>query len=408
MKEMKNKKTPSLADLDERPELEEADYSYKNVGWSLGNACPLHCRQCYSRITRESNDVLDRETIDKIIGQLNALGVKTINLGGNEPIYTNGLDPQKSLLPHVIDSVTEKGILVGLTTSGITLLQLERRFPGYLKKINDVDISIDSPREEEHDHNRQQKGIFQFTIKALEICERYAIPKSIIMCGMNWNFTEDRLNEMIDLAIKYKANFRINPIKPTESEQMDLVLSPEQFYQGLAVILRRCDPIDLSDPAWASASKLPSEMVSGCPCGVSSFRIHSITADGKIPVSPCVYLNDYKYGDLKTQNIKDILDSIPFRVFRRRKANPEAIEGCRGCPDIAVCGGGCASRVYLHQRHKNKEGKSSLFEKDPYCPQEYAKKRTEATLVDSKHKLVHEGYLCTGIFLPRNNKNDEK
>ena len=31
-----------------------------------------------------------------------------------------------------------------------------------------------------------------------------------------------------------------------------------------------------------------------CPCGRTSFRIHSITPTGEVHVSPCVYLHDYK------------------------------------------------------------------------------------------------------------------
>lgn len=35
--------------LDEHLDLEEVLPSYKNVGWSLGNSCPLRCKQCYSK-----------------------------------------------------------------------------------------------------------------------------------------------------------------------------------------------------------------------------------------------------------------------------------------------------------------------------------------------------------------------
>lgn len=398
--------------VEEYTDLPEARANYKNVGWSLGNACPLHCKQCYSRSAREPGKNLTRDIVDRVIDQLANLGVETVNLGGNEPIYTNGLNPKNSLLPYILDSITEKSMLVGITTSGITLVQLEKFFPGYVEKINDVDISIDSPRPYEHDQNRGRKGIYKLAMQALEICKEHQIPRSFIMCAMNWNFTSDRINEMIDLAVTHQANFRINPIKPIEPEHMNLILTPKQFYRGLMTILARCDPIDLSDPAWASSVNIHPSVVSGCPCGITSFRIHSITPDGQIPISPCIYLHDYKYGDLQTMDIQEILNSPPFQAFRRRKANPEAIEGCRDCSQISVCGGGCAARAYLHRLHEEGDDKRSLFVKDPYCPKDYApEKQTQTRQVSikkSEHALVHEGYLCTGIFSPKKKGHDQK
>ena len=56
--------------------------------------------------------------IDRIVDQLARLGVKTVNLGGNEPIFTNGIKIADTLLPYIIESLDDAGIIVGLTTSG--------------------------------------------------------------------------------------------------------------------------------------------------------------------------------------------------------------------------------------------------------------------------------------------------
>jgi radical SAM protein with 4Fe4S-binding SPASM domain len=391
--------------LDEKPELPEASYDYKNIGWSLGNECPLNCDQCYSKSAREKGANLTKEIVDRVISQLVTLNPQTLNLGGNEPIYTNGLDPRDSLLPYIVDEVSDRGIKIGITTTGLTLIMLERYFPETLKKINDVDISLDSPIEEEHDRNRKQLGIYKFAMQGIEIAKKYNIPRSIIMCAMNWNFTEDRIIKMVELAKSHNANVRFNPMKPTENKHMDLVLTPEQFYKGLEVVLRYCDPIDLSDPSWASSSGVSKEDVSGCPCGVSSFRVHSISPSGAIAISPCVYLHDYKYGDLTKQPVQEIIESTPFKAFRRRKANPEEIEGCKGCDSIDVCGGGCTSRAYLHTMHEKGDENRTIFVKDPYCFKDAdlngIKLPSELAIKKSEQQLVHQGYLCTGIFSPK-------
>lgn len=391
--------------IDEKPELPEAPFDYKNIGWSLGNDCPLNCDQCYSKIVREKGADLTKPIVDKVISEIMKLRPETVNMGGNEPIYTNGLDAKKSLLPYIVDGLSARGIKIGVTTTGLTLIMLERFFPETLKKINDVDISLDSPIEEEHDNNRKQNGIFKIAFQGMEIAKKYNIPRSIIMCAMSWNFTEDRIVKMIELAKENDANVRFNPMKPTEARHMSLVLTPEQYYKGLEVVLKYCDPIDLSDPAWASSSGVSKEQVSGCPCGISSFRIHSITPSGSISISPCVYLHDYKYGDLTKQPIEEIVNSTPFRAFRRRRANPEEIEGCRDCDKIGTCGGGCASRSYLHAMHEQGDENRSIFIKDPYCIKDVDLSKftlpSDLQIMKSEQQLVHQGYLCTGIFTPR-------
>lgn len=183
---------------------------------------------------------------------------------------------------------------------------------------------------------------------------------------------------------------------------MDLILSSKQFYEGLNVILKRAEPIDLSDPAWAAGAGVESSQVSGCLCGTNSFRILSITPEGRIPVSPCVYLHDFKYGDLSKQRIEEILDSVYFENFRKRKANPELVEGCKGCKYIATCGGGCASRAYLHNLHNSLGKMKNLFLKDPYCPKDNQILKIKTQVKNCDDSLVHIGYLCTGIFKVKN------
>ena len=102
-----------------------------------------------------------------------------------------------------------------------------------------------------------------------------------------------------------------------------------------------------------------------------------------------------------TDSIKDILESVPFQIFRRRKAHPEIVEGCNNCVQISVCKAGCASRSYLHNLHLSEGNVKSLFQKDPYCPMENLVPVPQTQVAHSDEALVHMGYLCTGIFKVR-------
>ncbi|MCP2258150.1 radical SAM additional 4Fe4S-binding SPASM domain-containing protein [Streptoalloteichus tenebrarius] len=382
----------------EHEDLDECEITIRNIGWTLGNDCPYRCTHCYSMSAREKGMNFSPEIIERIVDQLAANGVETVNLGGNEPLFTNGANPRDTLLPQIIDRLVDSGIIVGLTTSGITGLHLERDHNAQWRRLNDLDVSLDSPFEDEHNANRGAK-IYKQAIRTLELARDYGIDHTIIMCGMNWNFTQRHIEKLLELAIRYDAHIRINPIKPVEPAHMDSLLTAEQYYEGFSLLLQHCDPVDLGEPPIAAVTDYQG--AKGCPCGRTSFRIHSITPDGRIPVSPCVYLHDYKFGDLRKDDLYDIVRSPQFRSFRRRNAHPEVLDGCAGCDLLQLCRGGCAGRAYLHHAHET--GQRSLFVRDPYCPKDVQPKQPfpQRPTVPTDKRLVHMDYLCTWIGKPR-------
>lgn len=386
------------APVNEFGDLPETPPTIRNVGWTLGNDCPYRCTHCYSMSARTKGQDMTPQIVDRVINQLVSIDVKTVNLGGNEPLFTNGLNPETSLLPLIIKKLTEQGIKVGLTTSGITAMYLYQRHPDTFRLLNDIDISFDSPFPDEHNRNRGAK-LFDKAVHTLEICQEAVIPHTVVMAGMNWNFSPRHIEALVQLAKRHDANVRINPIKPVEPQHMALILSPEQYYAGFAQLLERCTSIDLGEPPIAAS--VGNRASRRCPCGRTSFRIHSITPDGKIHVSPCVYLHDYKSTlDLLEHDLHEIIMSPQFRVFRQRNANPEHVSGCRNCRYLDKCGGGCVARSYLHTLHLH--GKKTLRAKDPYCPLEYNAQNSfpQIEAVSSSQELVHVDYLCTWIGKP--------
>ncbi len=371
----------------------------KNVGWTLGNFCPNRCKHCYSMSARVAGANMTKNIIDRIVEQLKKNKIETVNLGGNEPIYTNGQNIEDTLLPYIINKLHEANIEVGITTSGITLLYLYKHKKEIFDIINDFDISLDSPFEEEHNENRGAK-LYKGAIKCLEICQKEHKPHGVIMAGMNWNFTPKHLKSLVELCKKYNANVRINVIKPFNKEHYKTILTPQQFYDGFNYLMSLCDSVDIGETLLRCATRLNHK--GRCPCGVTSFRIHSITPSGEIYVSPCVYLHDYKSSmNLLTNELADIINSPEFIVFRQRNAHPELIKGCANCDIIDYCGGGCAARSYLH--HAILTNKKSFIQHDPYCPKTNKVNTAlpKAKLINTGEKLVHMDYLCTWIGKPK-------
>lgn len=384
--------------IDEFGDLEQTPPNIQNIGWSLGNYCPYGCKHCYSTSARLAGADMTKPMVDRIVDQLVINGIKTVNVGGNEPIFTGGANVQNSLLPYIITSLTERNIEVGITTSGISLIHLYNKFPDAFKLLNDVDVSLDSPYQVEHDTNRGV-GVYKLAIKALEICKREnAFPFSIVMAAMRWNFTPKHLDALMDISVHYGSNLRINVLKPTERRHYDLTITTEQYFEGFKQLMTNCESVEVGDPVLAALFN--KKQAKGCPCGRTSFRIHSITPDGRIFVSPCVYLHDYKSRmDLLKFDLIDIINSQEFRLFRQRNRNPEEVEGCKGCSLIDKCKGGCAAHSYLHNAVQT--GIKSFKKKDPYCPAEYMEKQGSTFPKDdgkvSDQVLVHMDYLCTWI-----------
>ena len=367
----------------------------KNIGWTLGNDCPCRCKHCYSFSVRQKGQNLTKEIVDKVIEQIEKLNVETVNLGGNEPIFTNGLDVKNSMLPYILKELNKRNIKVGITTAGISLIALKNTYPECLELLNDVDISLDSPFENEHNENRGG-DVYKYAIQALEICKEYNIESGIIMCAMNWNFTKDRIDALLEIAKKYDSNIRFNLLKPIQPQHFKLVPSKEQVLENYKYLFEKCDTVELSEPILSGLTQ--NNKVKGCACGIYSMRINSITPDCKIPVSPCVYMHDYRVGDLLKDDIFDIINSEQFKAFKTRKDNYKNIEGCKDCDKADICRGGCFAMAYTYK--KCETGEKDLYARDPFCFKDIDIENN-INYKKSNKQLVHENYLCTWIGKPK-------
>ena len=161
-------------------------------------------------------------------------------------------------------------------------------------------------------------------------------------------------------------------------------------------LFEKCDTVELSEPTLSGLKK--NNKVKGCACGIYSMRINSITPDGKIPVSPCVYMHDYRVGDLLKDDIFDIINSEQFKAFKTRKENYKNIEGCKDCDKAEICRGGCFAMAYTYK--KCETGEKDLYARDPFCFKDIEIDKN-IDYKKSNKKLVHENYLCTWIGKPK-------
>ncbi|HLF26413.1 MAG TPA: radical SAM protein [Anaerolineae bacterium] len=366
---------------------------YVNIGWTVGNYCNARCGHCYSwKVRKDSRLFLTPAEVEHIVDQLASLKVETVNLGGNEPIYTHGPDLRATLLPFIIQRLHAAGIAVGFTTNGVTFDFLWRHHRETLMKVNDIDFSLDSPFCQEHDDHRGAK-LFHMVTQGIQRCVAMGIDCSVITVGLRTTFNQEYLSAFLQLTRLLGAEFRINSLKPIDSTLKAEMPTREQFYESFAFLLQNTHCVTLGE---SCLTALVGAGAVGCPCGHYSFRINSKGPDGKLPISPCVYLHDFRTGDLLTQDIHDIIHSPPFVAYRsRQRVLPRACQEAN-CAFLERCRGGCAARAYLTY--------GDMEARDPYCPQalvdqdgDWVSHFPQDLKIAHNGVRVHDNYLCTWI-----------
>jgi len=183
--------------------------------------------------------------------------------------------------------------------------------------LNDIDFSLDSPLEAEHDLNRGIK-LYRLTIDAIRRCREVGIDCSVITCGMRRNLDRVHLSAFLALARMLGSEFRVNALRPVEESLLAEMPTPEQFYDGFSFLMRNTRRITLGESCLTAFAHAGSK---GCPCRTSSFRINGKTPDGMISISPCVYSHKYRTGDLLTKDITEIVASPAFQAFANRRSD---------------------------------------------------------------------------------------
>jgi MoaA/NifB/PqqE/SkfB family radical SAM enzyme len=298
---------------------------FRSVGWSLGNACPYSCAHCYSRSMRVATNGLTVGLIDDIVHQLDELGVQTVTLGGNEPIFTNGLSLEHSLLPEIVLALRARSIRVALVTSGPSATALRRISARAFSELDMIFVSLDAPTADRHNANRGAE-LFQHALRALLAARDAGIDRSILYCAHRGNFKPADVDQLVELSYSQSARVRINTLKPTGQDSDRLLLRPEEYWAGFSRLLKQCRTDLVDEPVLRELLGLDAS--GGCPCGSSTFRISHAQHDGAIPLTPCIYAANHRFGDVRESQIQQLVADDLFRRF--------ASYSCKGCKAQAL------------------------------------------------------------------------
>lgn len=329
----------------------------------LTRRCNLRCVHCRASADRNGLcDELVTEEWFRLLRDIASFSKPIIILSGGEPL----------LREDVFDIITygrKIGLTMTLSTCGVTLTE---QAVAKLKEsgIGRVSVSIDGKDAVTHDFIRQQKGVYDAALGAIELLKRYGIAFQINTTVTKYNFKH--LNKILELAIDLgAASFhpfflvpvgRARDLKDFQLSASEYEWSLKRLYELTSGAPIHCRPIcaphyfRIYSDAEGALKGNPSgktgldAMTAGC-LGGKSFAF--VSSSGKVQI--CGFL-EVECGDLKQDDFPKIWrDSAVFNNLR----NFSKYKGkCNVCEYVGLCGG-CRARAY--------EATGDYLEEEPEC-----------------------------------------
>lgn len=302
------------------------------VAWEVTLRCNARCLHCYSESGPGIHHPLELSTDEalRVIDQLADAGLLILAFSGGEPLLRHDIF-------RLIERAVERSLIVNVATNGAVVgerLAARLRHSG----VRSITVSLDGATAETHDHFRQFPGLFDRTLRAIDLLVAHG--HRVVV-----SFTPTRLNyregpEVVRLAHERGASaVNMSEFVPAGRGTRDLALSPAELrdvlqqwiamrreYDGrMQIIWHDCRVALLVPPE-------ERDLYSGCGAGKLTARIR---VDGT--VTPCVFLPN-PAGNLRTTSFAEIWANSPLLGLIRDR---DAIQAgnCGGCHFKHICGG---------------------------------------------------------------------
>lgn len=352
-----------------------------NIGWGPISSCNMNCKFCYSKQKRHFSEDLSYAAWIRFIDE-NHRQINTINYGtGENTLNQNWFRLVKYIRNNYPD------IRQALTTNGYLSKAVEDPFclQAFVDAIDEVDVSLDFCEKEQHNAFRGQPQAYDWAVSALEFCQTYKKPTTIVFLGSKMNTSKHNIDGLFSIGKRYNALLRMNLYRPTEGldeRSKAFIIEYDQVVQLLEYISGKYRILALNDTLF---STIMTNATIQDPSGNRSIRILS---DGSITPSTYLINNDYIVANITEHNVLKKLENEKLFLSIISDHIPEE---CHGCVYENKCRGGVYDRRYLWY--------GSLSMKDPYCPGRFVERRTSSVVVKNNGFVsVHDGYLPTMFF----------
>ena len=297
-------------------------YYIQKMHLELTYRCNFRCIQCYNTTHAGTDTELRPEQWVSILKQLAEMGCHTVTMTGGEVFV------RKDAL-EILQAACDFGFTVRINTNGSLLDEtLIHKMEPMRPFLQGFDISFYGATPQVHDTLARRMGAYQNTLRAVRLLKAANINLSAKFITMRDNFEgiEKWEKDMHDLGVRYVvAQAPLIPRTNRDSSPMVQILTDEQFKRLLEI-----HPTGETDGAHF--------------CRPGHIR-GAITPDGY--VSPCEWLTDFKFGNLKERSLREIWYAKETEEFRAIFEEPSECPSCELRPGCSRC----PARSYLETGH---------------------------------------------------------
>lgn len=274
--------------------------------------CNFRCVQCYNTTHASTETELSLSQWASALSQLSEMGCHTITLTGGEAFV------RKDLI-EILAAAAENGFACRINTNGSLItekvIQNLERFRPFLACF---DVSFYGATPEVHDLLARRPGGYQATLNAVRLLAeaRMGVMTKFVTMRDNFAGVAKWKADMHELGVRHSvAAGTLIPRTDRNTGPLVQLLTDSQYRH-----LLETEPVAESPKAHF--------------CRPGHIR-GAITPDGH--VSPCEWLTDFKFGNLKQQPLRDIWYSKAFGEFRQIFEQPFDCPTCSLQPGCSRC-----------------------------------------------------------------------
>ncbi len=300
------------------PKQNELSEKYDiNVPWAIlidpTAACNLKCVGCWAG-EYNKKDALDYDTLNRVIGEAESLGIFFTIFSGGEPTVRK--DDLVKLAEAHPDSVF-------LSFTNGTLIDDD--FIKEIKRVGNLAFAVSVDGFKETTNARRGDKVYERALDAMERMRDAGVIFGYSTMYMNGNLDEVSSDEFVDLMVEkgclFGWYFTYVPVGRDSNPSM--MATPEERAQ----MYKRINEIRSTKPLFAIDFWNDGEFAHGCIAG--GRRYLHINANGD--VEPCAFVH-YATCNIKNTSLFDALKSPLMMEYRRHQPFNENM--LRPCPLI--------------------------------------------------------------------------
>lgn len=311
----------------------EMSVSPINLGIRITNKCNFNCKDCF--VSKGLNEL----NFDKFLKIFEKLPQKPFY------VYLTGGDPfLNGDIFKMIDFLYLNNIKLNIHTTGVVEKNILYKIVENYKKINSMQISIDSINNFDKIRLSKYKDPLREIIKFIEIL------KNKIDLKVNFVLREENkydIFDVINFCDKYGIKkLNISPIISKNNSSND-ILNLDFYFKILKYISNKnvrlcsepfCHAMSLN---YIYTKDLKNVERFYCPAGKTECEID---INGNVYACPFLYNDDFKFGNIFIDDFESIW-KINNRLTRLEWSQNEK---CKKCIIYNKCGGGCCAYSYIN------------------------------------------------------------